>query len=105
MFALARHLVRRARQERLPQTAGSLTFTTVLSTVPLLAVSLALFARWPMLARFEAAFEDLLFKSLLPSRPRCRRAFLARDRGHVGDAAVAARASAGSAPGSRGPRR
>ena len=66
MFAFP-HLLRRARQERLPQAAGSLTFTTLLSVVPLLAVSLALFARWPMVfGRFEAALDDVLLKSLLP---------------------------------------
>ncbi len=67
MFVFARHLLRRARQERLPQTAGSLTFTTLLSLVPLLAVSLALFARWPTLfGRFESTLDELLLKSLLP---------------------------------------
>jgi membrane protein len=67
MFPLPHHLLRRARQQRLPQTAGSLTFTTLLSVVPLLAVSLALFARWPMVfGRFEAALDELLLKSLLP---------------------------------------
>jgi membrane protein len=61
------HLLRRARQERLPQTAGSLTFTTLLALVPLLAVSLALFARWPaVFGRFEVALNELLLKSLLP---------------------------------------
>ena len=48
MLPFLPHFIRRARQERLPQAAGSLTFTTLLSVVPLLAVSLALFARWPM---------------------------------------------------------
>jgi membrane protein len=73
---LARLLLRRARQERLPQAAGSLTFTTLLSVVPLLAVSLALFARWPVLfGRFEAALDDLLLKSLLP--PEIARTVLA----------------------------
>ena len=67
MLTLLPHLLRRARQERLPQAAGSLTFTTLLSVVPLLAVSLALFARWPMVfGRFEAALDDVLLKSLLP---------------------------------------
>jgi membrane protein len=61
------HLLHRARQERLPQTAGSLTFTTLLSLVPLLAVGLALFARWPtVFGRFESALNELLLKSLLP---------------------------------------
>ena len=67
MFALPAHLLRRARQERLPQTAGSLTFTTLLSVVPLLAVSLSLLARWPLFDRFAAALDDLLLRSLLPS--------------------------------------
>jgi membrane protein len=76
MFPLPHHLLRRARQERLPQTAGSLTFTTLLSLVPLLAVSLALFSRWPMVfGRFEAALDDLLLKSLLP--PEIARTVLA----------------------------
>lgn len=70
------HLLRRARQERLPQTAGSLTFTTLLSLVPLLAVSLALFARWPtVLGRFETALDNLLLRSLLP--PEIARTVLA----------------------------
>ena len=51
----------------MPQAAGSLTFTTLLSIVPLLAVSLALFARWPtVFGRFETALDDVLLKSLLP---------------------------------------
>jgi membrane protein len=67
MFSLTRLTIRRARQERLPQVAGSLTFTTLLSIVPLLAVSLALFTRFPLFGRFEAALEEHLLKSLLPA--------------------------------------
>ena len=67
MFNLIRLTVQRARQERLPQVAGSLTFTTLLSIVPLLAVSFALFTRFPMFSRFEAALEEHLLKSLLPA--------------------------------------
>ena len=67
MFSLTRLTIRRARQERLPQVAGSLTFTTLLSIVPFLAVSLALFTRFPMFGRFEAALEVHLSKSLLPA--------------------------------------
>ena len=67
MFQLARLTVRRARQERLPQVAGSLTFTTLLSIVPLFAVSFALFTRFPAFSRFEAALEEHLLKSLLPA--------------------------------------
>jgi membrane protein len=66
MFTLTRLVLRRARQERLAQVAGSLTFTTVLSLVPLLAVSFALFTRFPVFRRFEVALEQVLLKSLLP---------------------------------------
>ena len=67
MFSLTRLIFRRARQERLPQAAGSLTFTSLLSMVPFLAVSFALFTRFPLFSRFEAALEDHLLKSLLPA--------------------------------------
>jgi membrane protein len=67
MFRLTRLTLRRAREERLAQVAGSLTFTTVLSIVPLLAVSFALFTRFPMFKRFEQAIEEHLLKSLLPA--------------------------------------
>jgi membrane protein len=67
MFSLTRLTIQRARKERLPQIAGSLTFTTLLSIVPFLAVSFALFTRFPVFKRFESAIEELLLKSLLPA--------------------------------------
>ena len=67
MFSLTRLTIRRARKERLAQVAGSLTFTTLLSIVPLLSLSLALFMRFPVFGRFEAALEEHLLKSLLPA--------------------------------------
>jgi len=67
MFSLARLTIQRARKERLPQIAGSLTFTTILSIVPLLSVSFALFTRFPIFRRFEDAIEEYLLKSLLPA--------------------------------------
>ena len=47
MLSLIRLTIARARKERLAQVAGSLTFTTLLAIVPLLAVSFALFTRYP----------------------------------------------------------
>jgi membrane protein len=67
MFSLTRVTIRRAREERLAQVAGSLTFTTMLSIVPFLAASLALFTRFPIFKRFEKAIEEYLLKSLLPA--------------------------------------
>ena len=67
MFTLMRTTVDRVRKERLPQVAGSLTFTTLLSIVPLLAVSLALLSRFAILHRFERAIDDYVMKGLLPA--------------------------------------
>jgi len=67
MFSLIRLTIQRARKERLAQIAGSLTFTTLLSIVPFLSVSFALFTRVPMFRRFEDALEEHLLKSLLPA--------------------------------------
>lgn len=66
MLSLTRLTIRRAREERLAQVAGSLTFTTLLSMVPLLAVCFALFVRFPVFHRFEVAIEQVLLRSLLP---------------------------------------
>lgn len=62
----ARMLVRRFREDRLGLTAGSLTFTTLISLVPLLAVGLAVFTAFPMFAAFQAALEGFLLRHLVP---------------------------------------
>jgi membrane protein len=67
MVHLIRLTLRRAREERLLQAAGSLTFTTLLGLVPLVAVSFTLFTHFPIFSRFEAALEEHLLKSLLPA--------------------------------------
>jgi membrane protein len=55
---------RRGREARLQQVAGSLTFTTVLSIVPLFAVALALFSVFPFFAEFREAFQSLVQRTL-----------------------------------------
>ena len=67
MFALTRLTIDRARKERLPQVAGSLAFTTLLSIVPLLAASFALFTRFPVFTRFKDALQEFLLSRLLPA--------------------------------------
>jgi membrane protein len=59
-------IFRRGREERLAQAAGGLTFTTVMSMVPLLAVSFALFARIPALRPVGDAIREHLLLGLLP---------------------------------------
>ncbi len=56
----------RFKEERLGLTAGSLTFTTLISLVPLLTVMLALFTAFPMFSAFQAALEKYFLKSLIP---------------------------------------
>lgn len=63
---LVSSLLRRGREERLPQAAGGLTFTMVMSMVPLLAVSFALFARIPALHAAGDAIREHLLRGLLP---------------------------------------
>ena len=72
MRALARYVLRRAGEDRLPQVASSLTFTTVLSLVPILTVAFALFTAFPMFKSFRADIEGYMFSNLVPgniSRP------------------------------------
>jgi membrane protein len=65
--SLASLILRRGREERLAQAAGGLAFTTVMSMVPLLAVSFALFARIPPLRPAGEAIREHLLRGLLPA--------------------------------------
>jgi membrane protein len=64
---LISRLLQRGREERLAQAAGGLTFTMVMSMVPLLAVSFALFARTPALHATGDAIREHLLRGLLPA--------------------------------------
>ncbi|AEC19837.1 ribonuclease [Pusillimonas sp. T7-7] len=63
---IARFALQRAAEKKLTQVASSLTFTTVLSIVPLLAVVLALFTAFPLFGDFQLALEDFLTRNLMP---------------------------------------
>jgi len=66
MTGLVGLVLRRGREERLGQGAGGLTFTTLLSLVPLLAVSFALFTRIPLLRPVGETVREYLLRGLLP---------------------------------------
>ena len=55
---------RRARDVKMAQVAGSLTFTTTLTIVPLFAVALALFSAFPLFVEFRGAVENAVLKAL-----------------------------------------
>ena len=65
---LARFVARRTGEDRVPQVAGSLTFTTVLSLVPLATVAFALFTAFPIFASFQMSLQDFLAAHLMPSQ-------------------------------------
>lgn len=59
-------ILRRAAEKNLTQVASSLTFTTVLGLVPMLAVVLSLFTAFPLFDDFRLALEDFLTNNLMP---------------------------------------
>jgi membrane protein len=61
-----RTLRQRFREDRLALTAGALTFTTVISLVPLMTVMLAIFTAFPIFGKFQAALQQYLLESLVP---------------------------------------
>lgn len=63
---LAEFAAQRIRDTQLGQVASSLTLTTVLSMVPLVAVLLVSFAVFPAFADRRAEIETLIFSTLLP---------------------------------------
>jgi len=56
----------RFREDRLGLTASSLTFTTLISLVPLLTVMLAVFSAFPMFANFQDSLQKYFLQSLVP---------------------------------------
>ncbi|HWH81590.1 MAG TPA: YihY family inner membrane protein [Burkholderiaceae bacterium] len=61
-----RTLRARFREDRLGLTASSLTFTTLISLVPLLTVMLAVFSAFPMFASFQEALQKYFLQTLVP---------------------------------------
>lgn len=56
----------RFREDRLGMTASSLTFTTLISLVPLVTVMLALFTAFPMFAKFQDSLQKYFLQALVP---------------------------------------
>ena len=65
-LAFAMLVMRRLREQNLPQVAASLTFTTVLSLVPLITVALAVFTAFPMFDRMQSSLQSYMFDSFFP---------------------------------------
>ncbi|HEX8611095.1 MAG TPA: YihY family inner membrane protein [Telluria sp.] len=63
---LLRFARRRLNEEKLPQVAGSLTFTSTLALVPLLTIVLAIFTTFPVFSNFRVALEAYFVQTLMP---------------------------------------
>jgi membrane protein len=59
-------LARRFREDRLALVAGSLTFTTIISLVPLMTVTLALFSAFPMFSTLQGELQTYFVQALVP---------------------------------------
>lgn len=65
-FETLRTLRQRFREDHLGLTASSLTFTTLISLVPLVTMMLALFSAFPMFGKFQVALQKYFLQSLVP---------------------------------------
>ena len=65
-FDTLRTLRQRFREDHLALTAGSLTFTTLISLVPLVTVMLAVFTAFPMFGRFQLSVQPYFVQALVP---------------------------------------
>ena len=62
----AQRLGQRFADDRLGQTAGALTFTTLIALVPLLTVALAVVTAFPVFDQFQIVLQRWLVESLIP---------------------------------------
>lgn len=67
-FRLIIRVMQRFRTEHCAQVAASLSFSTLLGLVPLIAVGLALLVHMPFAAGLSAALEKFLLANLLPEK-------------------------------------
>jgi membrane protein len=63
---LVRFARRRLLEEKLPQVAGSLTFTTVLALVPLLTIVLAIMTTFPVFDQLRTALDRYFVQMVMP---------------------------------------
>jgi len=66
LFSFIRFVAVRFRQDRCVQIASSLTFTTLLSVVPLITIALTLFSAFPVFGDFSTQIKTYLLGNLMP---------------------------------------
>lgn len=74
--AFARFLWQRFRDDRCPQSAGALAFTTLISLVPLTAAILGVLSAFPVFARWQADLTNFVFDNFVPAAGRTVQGYL-----------------------------
>ena len=64
--AFAWFVVRRFSEERVPQAAASMTFTTLLALVPVLTVMVAVASIFPVFDRWSDSFVSFINQTIVP---------------------------------------
>lgn len=66
IVALIRFIAARFAQDRCAETAASLTFTTLLSLVPMITIALTVFSAFPVFEDFSALIKNFLMQNMMP---------------------------------------
>lgn len=74
--AFAVFLWQRFRDDRCPQSAGALAFTTLTSLVPLTAAILGVLSSFPVFARWQADLTNFVFDNFVPAAGRTVQGYL-----------------------------
>lgn len=82
--SLAVYVARRFVDNRLPEVASALTFTSLLALVPLMTISFAIFAAFPAFNQAEAELEAFIFGNFVPHASDAVQEYITRFRGNVG---------------------
>ncbi len=65
-FRFLRYVTVRLQEDRCTQMAASLTFTTLLSLVPLLTIALILFSAFPMFGEYSVHIKEFILTNMVP---------------------------------------
>jgi len=68
VFNFSRFVVMRLKQDRCAQIASSLTFTTLLSIVPIIMIALTMFSAFPVFQDFSNQIKEFLLNNLMPDK-------------------------------------
>ena len=65
-FRFLRYVTVRLREDRCTQMAASLTFTTLLSVVPLITIALTLFSAFPVFSEYSIQIKEFILTNMVP---------------------------------------